>query len=129
MSDNKTIHMKKFDGGRSTPAEYHRKTVYAGRACTTCGQPAAMSAKLLADDAEFLRRHPEAYMALINRHGGDPSFETKWGKMVTVEVVYACDQCKDGMRRFVASRATDYMHVELDEAGLEESYALQKGAS
>ena len=122
------VHMKKFDGGRRTPAEYHREAVYGGKTCSTCDQPAAMAAKMLADDVEFMRRHPDAYMALINKFGGDPSFETKWGKMVTVEVVYACDQCKNGMRRFVASRQQDWMHVEFDEVGLEESHTIMKGA-
>lgn len=125
MSD--TIHLKKFDGGRRTPAEVHRELVLKGKHCHTCGQPAAMSAKLLADDAEFRRRHPDAYLFLINKFGGDPSFETKWGRMVTVEIIYACDQCKNGLRRFAAARAKDYMHVDFDEGGLEETYPTQVG--
>ncbi len=122
------VHVKKFDGGRRTPAEYHRELVYGNKQCSTCGEPAAMCAKLLADDAEFLRRHPNEYLVLINRFGGDPSFETKWGKMVIVEIIYACDQCKNGMRRFVAARQQDWMHVEFDEMGLEESHPLVSGA-
>lgn len=122
------VHVKKFDGGRRTPAEYHRELVYGNKQCSTCGGPAAMCCKLLADDAEFLRRHPNEYMVLINQFGGDPSFETKWGKMVIVEIIYACDQCKNGMRRFVASRQQDWMHVEFDEMGLEESHTIVSGA-
>jgi hypothetical protein len=129
MSNEKTIHMKKFDGGRRTPAEYHRQLVYGNRQCSTCEQPAAMAAKILADDEEFRRRHPDAYIVLMGRFGGDPAFDTKWGKMVTVEVIYACDQCKDGMRRFVAHRQKDFMHVEFDEMGLEETHPIVKGSA
>ena len=128
MSDSKTLHLKRFDNGKRTPAEYHRELVYGGKVCTTCRQPAAMAAKMLADDAEFMRRHPDAYMVLINKFNGDPSFETKWGRMVTVEVIYACVECANGMKRFVASRTKDYMHVELDEVGLESSHTLVVGA-
>ena len=119
------VHMKRFDGGKRTPAEYHRELVLGGKTCSTCEQPAAMAAKLLGDDAEFRRRHPDAYMLLINRFGGDPSFETKWGRLVVIEVIYACDQCKNGMRRWVANRQQDWMHVEFDEVGLEESHKVQ----
>lgn len=122
-----TIHLKKFDGGRRTPAEVHRELVFRGKSCSTCDEPAAVAAKLLADDEEFRRRHPDAYMVLINRFGGDPSFETKWGRMVTVEVIYACDRCKGGLAKFAAQRAKDYMHVEFDEGGLESSYPKQVG--
>lgn len=122
-----TIHVRKFDGGRRTPAEVHRELALGGRSCSTCDGPAAVAAKLVADDEEFRRRHPDAYMALIARFGGDPAFETKWGRMVTVEVIYACDACRGGLARFVASRAKDYMHVEFDESGLESSYPKQVG--
>lgn len=122
MGDN--IHIKKFDGGRRSPAEVHRELGLGGRQCSTCDAPAALKAKLMADDAEFRRRHPDAYMLLIHRFGGDPSFETKWGRMVVVEEIYACDQCKDGMRKFVAARQQDWQHVEFDEMGLESSHKL-----
>jgi hypothetical protein len=123
----RAVHVKKFDGGKRTPAEVHRQLVFAGKTCSTCDQPAAVAAKMLGDDEEFRRRHPDAYMLLIAKFGGDPSFETKWGRMVTIEVIYACDRCKDGMRRFVAHRTQDWMHVDFDEGGLESSYPTQVG--
>jgi hypothetical protein len=120
-----SIHMKRFDNGKRTPAEYHRELVLGGKHCSTCDQPAAMAAKLMAEDAEFCRRHPDAYLLLIQKFGGDPAFETKWGKMVIIEVIYACDHCKGGLRRFAAARQQDWMHVEFDEMGLEESHKVQ----
>jgi hypothetical protein len=129
VSSKKAVHVKKFDGGNRSPAEYHRQVVFAGKTCSTCGDPAAMSAKIMADDAEFRRRHPDAYMFLINKFGGDPSFKTKWGLMVTVEVIYACDRCKDSLRKYAATVQKDFMHVEFDEQGLDSSYPLVKGSA
>lgn len=129
MSDDKraasAVHVRKFDGGKRTPAEVHRELVLGGKECSTCGGPAALAAKLLGEDAEFRRRHPDAYMVLIQRFGGDPSFETKWGRFVVIEVIYACDRCKAGMRRFAAARQQDWMHIEFDEMGLEETHKVQ----
>ena len=120
MAD-KTIHVRQFDGGRSTPDEYHRKNTFMGKSCSTCGDSVAMSATFLAPEDELSRREPELYMALAARAGGRPSFQSKYGPLVCVETVYACDLCKAGLKRYCAKKP-DWVFVQFNDAGLSENY-------
>lgn len=118
------IHVRKFDGGRRTPAEVHRELAIAHR-CSTCGEPAAMKIHFLAPLDEFKRREPEAFALAVRQMGGrDPSFQTTYGRMVRIETLYACDLCKVSAKKY-AARKPDWQLVEIDEMGLETSHPTQ----
>lgn len=120
----KVVHVKQFDGGRSTPAEYYRKAMYAGQKCSTCGDPPAMRARFLAPMDEFRKKYPRELAQLILMLGGqDPGFETTYGRMVHVQSLFACDKCKTSLRR-MAAKKEDWFLVEFEELGLEESHPL-----
>lgn len=126
MSDEKpkVVHVKQFDGGRSTPAEYFRKTMYSGITCSTCGDPPAMRARFLAPIDEFRKKYPKELMQLVLLLGGkDPSFPSKYGRLVHVQSLFACDKCKTSMRK-AAARVEDWMIVEFEEMGLDESHPI-----
>lgn len=122
--EKKVLHMRKFDGGNRSPAEFFRQQVYANTKCSMCGGPPAMRIRFLAPVDEFQRREPEIYAALVLKMGGgDPSFPTTYGKMIHVESVFACDQCKQGARR-AAAHKPDWVLCEFEEMGLEEKHPL-----
>lgn len=127
MSDakkTKTVHVKKFDGGRSTPDEYFRKTMYSGMECSTCGGPPAMRARFLAPIDEFRAKYPRELMQLVLMLGGkDPSFPTAYGRMVHVQSLFACDQCKTSLQR-LAAKKEDWFVVEFEEMGLSSTHKL-----
>lgn len=123
MSDNKkALHVKKFDGGRRSPAEFFREQMYAKQTCNTCGGPPAMRIRFLADAAEFKKRNPDVYKLLLIRLGTDPAFDTKYGKMIHVESWFACDNCKTSARRLAAKKPT-WVIADFEEMGLEETHA------
>lgn len=122
MSDEKKVlHVKKFDGGRRSPAEFFRQQMYSKMVCSTCGDPPAMRIRFMADAAEFKRREPDVYAMLEVRMGGKVTFPTKYGPMVHVESVFACDNCKTSARR-MAAKKPDWVICEFEEMGLEESH-------
>lgn len=121
------IHVRKFDGGRRTPAEVHRKVALAHK-CSTCGEPAALKVHFLAPLDEFKRREPAALALAVRQHGGDPSFETAYGRMVRIETLYACDLCKASAKRY-AARKPDWILCEFDEMGLSSSHPTQVAVS
>jgi hypothetical protein len=121
VSDSKIIHVKQFDGGRRTPAEYFREQMYAKSQCTLCGGPPAMRIRYMAEASEFKRREPEVWAVLTAKIGGDPTFPTKYGPMVHVESIFACDLCKHSARQ-MAAKKPDWVICEFEETGLEESH-------
>lgn len=129
MSDeNKTIHRKHFMGGKEQPHETHRRLVMGGKECAFCGGKAALSAKLLAEEKEFISRHPNEFIMLMEKAGGDPCFDTKYGKMLVVDRIFACEMCDKPLRAY-ASKQPSWILVEFDEGGLSSTYATQVGGS
>lgn len=118
---SKVIHLKKFDNGNRTPAEFFREQMYAKMQCSTCGDPPAMRIRFLCPLDEFKKREPQAYQMLILKFGGDPTFDTKYGKMVHMQSVFACDKCKTSARR-VAAHKPSWVIAEFEEMGLEENH-------
>jgi len=131
MSDDvkkkKTVHVRHFDhanGGKRTPAEMHRELVYRGQTCSFCGDPAAIKGMLYADAQEYAQRDPVGYFALVQKVGGDPAFDSKWGRIIRIQDLYGCDRCKTSLKQFMA-RKPDWQFCEFDEQGLESSHSLQ----
>lgn len=123
MSEEKTLHIKKFDGGQRTPAEVHREVGLA-HACSFCAGPAALKVHYIAPLDEFIRREPGLFALAVAQNGGRPiHFETTYGLMVRMETVYGCDLCKASLRRAAANKP-DWVLCEFDEAGLEASHPL-----
>ena len=120
------VHVHRFDGGRSTPAEYHRRSVFAGASCSFgCSEPVALKARVLADADEFARREPQAYLVLAVKAGGaDPAFDSRYGRLVLTQTMFACDRCKDSLRHYCARLPTGYMFAEFDEMGLDSSHPV-----
>ena len=119
------IHVKRFDNGNRTPAEYHRE--YGLRKpCAFCGNPAAIRIKVFADPKEFQKRHPEMAAAIVATNPRGlfiPAVETVWGPMVKVEDCGACDLCKESAVRSMGSKwSKDWCHHEVDRQGLESSH-------
>lgn len=122
----KVLHVKKFDGGQRTPAEYHREYALGNKQCEFCGLPAAIRIKVFADPKEFMQRKPELAAAIVasNPRGGFiPAVETVWGPMVNVEDICACDLCKEsGVRSMGSKWPKDWCHHEVDKFGLESTH-------
>jgi hypothetical protein len=131
MSDEtkkpEVLHVRKFDhanGGKRTPAEVHRQLGLGGRSCSFCGDPAAIRGMLYADAEEYARRDPTGYFALMQQCGGDPAFDSKWGKIVRVQDMYGCDRCKTSVKQYLAKKP-DWMFADFDEMGLDSSHPTQ----
>lgn len=127
MHGKPAVHVKKFDhanGGKRTPAEVHREIGLRGHTCSFCGDPAAMKAMVYADADEFMRREPEAFMELVRQVGGDPAFDSRWGRIVRIQDVYGCDACKQSLRQSMAKKP-DWCFVDFDEMGLDSSHPFQ----
>lgn len=125
MSDEKpkVLHVKKFDGGRRSPAEVAREILFKGMSCSTCGDPPAMRIRLIADADEVKKRMPDAFAALTLAMGGKPTFQTTYGEMIHLESIFACDRCKAGAKRYAAHKP-DWVIAEFEEMGLESSHPL-----
>lgn len=108
-------HMKKFMGGRYTPNEVHR-AVGIRKKCSVCSQPAAIRIKVYASLEEMIKRNPN-FVAAIMASNPDgqfvPTIDTKWGKMMKLSDVGACDNCKTEAEK-VAAKHPDWCFVEID---------------
>jgi hypothetical protein len=128
MSDepkSKTIHRRTFYDAThgKTPAQLHREIGLGSARCSFCDDPAAVRANIFADADELAKRDPAGYVALAQEKGGvDPAFDSKWGRIVRCETQFACDRCKESMRKALAHKP-DWMFVDFDDAGEEKRYA------
>lgn len=125
MSDDakkpEVIHVKKFDGGNRTPDEVHRQLAFGKKRCVGCGsdKPAVRFRTLCPAD-ELMKRNPDvaATIMALNREGPQlPTIDTKYGPMVLVADVVACDNCKGEAER-AAAKGPSWLIVEIDRMGL-----------
>lgn len=132
MSDDakkpQVVHIKKFDGGRSTPDEMHRKYALGGgkKRCATCGNPkVAIRIRVLVELAELTKRNPDFVAGIMatNPDGSMtvPSVRTKYGQMVRVNDAVFCDNCKVGAEK-AAAKGPSWAIVEIDRQGLGKSF-------
>lgn len=120
------IHVEKFDKGRSTPDEMHRKLSYGGKRCAGCGSnKPAIRIRVLMTAADLMKENAElagVIMAMNRENPGRlPTIETKYGGMVLVSDCVFCDICKTGAERAAAHPpryAKDKVIVEIDRMGL-----------
>jgi len=108
-------HLTKFMQGRMTPDEAHR--AYGIRKkCNSCGRPAAIRIKVLVALDELTKRQPEfvAHIAATNPDGPYvPTVPTKYGPMVKISDIGACDNCKRDAER-AAAKGPSWVIVEID---------------
>jgi hypothetical protein len=119
-----TIHLRRFDGGKRTPEEVHRELGLGNKRCSFCDDPAAIRGMVYADADEYARRDPEGYFALVRKAGGDPAFDSRWGRIIRTQDMYGCDRCKQSLKLALA-RKPDWMFVDFDEMGLSSSHPAQ----
>lgn len=108
-------HLTRFMEGRMTPEEAHR--AYGIRkSCYVCGKPAAIRIRVLVQLEEITKRNPEfvAHVAATNPEGPYiPTVPTRYGPMVKMSDVGACDNCKVEAER-AAARGPSWAIVEID---------------
>lgn len=111
-----TRHIRKLAGGSMTPQEMHR-AIGLRKRCVGCGQPAAVRIKVLVQLSELVKRQPEfvAQIMATNPEGPVmPTVPTKFGPMVKVSDVGACELCRK-TAMVTAARAPSWALVEIDE--------------
>ena len=115
------VHIKKFDGGRSTPDEVHRKLAFGPKKCVGCGSDKpAVRLKTLCPADELLKRQPNlaATIMAMNKEGPYlPTIPTTYGPMVLIADIVACDYCKGEAER-AAAKGPSWLIVEIDRMGL-----------
>lgn len=118
---SKTIHRKKFMGGRISPEEFHAKHAFPAHAkCLGCGKRPTIRAIVLMELAEakknpsvdvFMQAAPELFMqSVVQIKGSD-------GKAVPyyrVSVTYACPACKRDLQKALA-KAPSHCIVEIND--------------
>lgn len=121
------VHIKKFDKGRSTPDEMHRRYALGigKKVCKTCGNPKlAIRIRVLVQLAELVKRNPDFVAGIMasNPNGVEvPTIRTKYGPMVRVTDEAFCDNCKVGAER-AAAKGPSWAIVEIDRQGLGKSF-------
>ena len=108
-------HMRKFMGGRMTASEVHR-AVGIRKKCSVCGQPAAIRIKVFASLTEMTQRNPNFIAAIMAANPDGPfvpTIDTKWGKMMKLSDVGACDNCKVEAEK-ASAKHPDWCFVEID---------------
>ena len=114
--------MKRFDGGRRTPNEYHREFAFPPTAkCAGCGGPPAIRAIVLVELAEAIKRnmvqaplfgqivHPDVAKTIVQLRGpSGPVPHTR------VSLTYSCDLCRKTMEVELA-KAPSWCVVEINE--------------
>lgn len=108
------IHLKRVLGGK-TPAEVHRANTWAGHRCHSCGGPPAVQIASFMEAREFARRSPAAAAILASFRGGRlPVFKSRWGKLVKINEVFACDLCRKGAEIAAARASRESVYVFVD---------------
>ena len=113
--DKNVIHVKKFMDGRMSPQELHR-ALGIRKKCEQCGAPAAVRIRVLVELAELVKRQPEfvAQIMATNQNGPYvPTIDTKYGKMVKISDVGACENCRKSAE-IAAARGPSWCIVEID---------------
>lgn len=114
---NATIHRKHLFGGQFSAEEVHSQGLAAaGARCDLCGAPPLTtfrSQALLVD----LQAHSPQWVAAIatsNPNGSYvPTFESKYGPMVTISTAHACKGCTPAAAK-MAAKHPSWIHVEID---------------
>ena len=114
MNGRKPEHIQKFLRGEMTPRETHIAAL--NKACEQCGALAAVRLRVLVLLDELVQRSPEfvAQIMVANPDGSCtvPTIPTKYGPMVKVSDIGACDSCRSAAER-AAARCPSWCLVEI----------------
>lgn len=126
MGQGKVIHMKKFQGGRITPSEYHKKHAFPPGSKCLCGAPAEFRCIVMAPLDEAKKRdpsievmmvvNPERFMksiVQIQERPGDPKSAVK--PYFRISVTFGCARCRKTFEKQVA-KAPSWCIVEFNDA-------------
>lgn len=107
-------HIQKFAKGELTPRETHIAAL--NKRCEQCGRPASVRLRVLVLLDELVQRSPElvAQVMMTNPDGSCtvPTIPTKYGPMVKVSDVGACDSCRSAAEK-AAARCPSWCLVEI----------------
>lgn len=119
-------HFRKFMDGRYTPQEVHRALAF--RKPCLCGQPAAIRILALGDKKELVQKYPDflGFLAAQHEEGKVPIVRTRWGEMIKVGEVWACDTCKHDAEK-AAAKHPSWVHVWIDRGIEAEKTQVQVG--
>jgi len=106
--------LQKFVRGDLTPKEMHIAAM--NKKCEQCGAPASLRIRVLVRLEELIEKSPE-YVAQIMATNPDgtctvPIIPTKYGAMVKVSDIGACDRCRTAAEQ-AAARCPDWCLVEI----------------
>lgn len=105
-----------FLSGKLSAQETHRAAAFHAHPCI-CGRPAVVRIKVLVQLAELTKRQPEmiAQICATNPDGSwtVPTVPTKYGPMVKVSDIGACENCRADAEK-AAARGPSWAIVEID---------------
>lgn len=108
--------IQKFLAGDLTAQETHRAAAFHAHPCL-CGRPAVVRIKVLVQLDELIKRQPEmvAQICASNSDGSwtVPTIPTKYGQMVKVSDIGACEVCRADAEK-AAARGPSWAVVEID---------------
>lgn len=116
---NRTIHRKKFDGGRRTAQQFHEEHAFPpGAACANCGKRPSVRAIVMAPFDEVQKRGMLPQGALINPSIMQAIVPIKDAQglptpYVRLSIAYACRTCQPAFERALA-KAPSWCIVEIN---------------
>lgn len=110
----KPSHIQKFIRGELSARETHIAAL--NKKCEQCGRPAVVRLRVLVLLDELIQRNPEmvAQIMLTSPTGSCtiPTIPTKYGPMVKVSDIGACDQCRSTAEK-AAAKCPSWCLVEI----------------
>jgi hypothetical protein len=107
-------HIRKFVRGEMTARETHIAAL--NKPCEQCGRPASVRLRVLVLLDEMVQRNPEfvAQIMVSNPDGAClvPTIPTKYGPMVKVSDIGACDSCRHAAES-AAAKCPSWCLVEI----------------
>lgn len=113
----KVIHLKRFDNGNMTPAEYHSKHAFPkGARCCVCPRRPSMTIRVFMPLDELVKRDAEFIGRMVMN---DPEALDKLcvhltdGVYVRVSSILVCHECSPAAERAAAKGAPSWAYVEV----------------
>jgi hypothetical protein len=114
MNGRTPEHIRKFVSGEMTARETHIAAL--NKPCEQCGRPASVRLRVLVLLDELVQRNPElvAQIMVSNPDGSCtvPTIPTKYGPMVKVSDIGACDSCRSAAE-IAAAKCPSWCLVEI----------------
>ena len=107
---------RRMFGEELSPEQLHRAFALR-KPCHICGGPPAIRIRVLAPVTELMAKSPDVMLAIAANNpehpGGIPTIPTKYGPMVMVSDLTACDRCKVEAER-ASAKHPSWVIVEID---------------